>query len=72
MRDPERIREVTRALEECWRECPDIRFGQLMLNIYRMFCSPQTEMWDIEEKEWLIAINKFKEYSKKHYVHKKP
>jgi hypothetical protein len=32
MRDPARIPQILKALEEVWRSDPDLRFGQLVVN----------------------------------------
>lgn len=62
MRDPERIHIVTKAIEECWHDFPDMRFGQLIDNIYTYSGrKTRTEVWNMEEGEWLKAIRKFRE-----------
>lgn len=62
MRDIERIHVVTKAIEECWRDFPDMRFTQLMDNIFtyneRM---TRTVIWNMEEDKLLECIKKFRE-----------
>lgn len=36
MRDPKRIDEFLGLLEEAWKDAPDLRFGQLVYNIFSM------------------------------------
>lgn len=33
MRNPERINPIMAKLDAAWQQCPDLRFGQLVLNI---------------------------------------
>ena len=35
MRDKERIRPLLERLEKIWKEHPDLRLGQLILNVVR-------------------------------------
>ena len=35
MRDPNRIEEYINVIETIWKENPDLRFSQLVLNIFR-------------------------------------
>jgi hypothetical protein len=65
MRDPERIHAVTKAIEECWRDFPDMRFGQLMDNIFIYNNrKTRTEIWNMEESQLLECIRKFREEHK--------
>lgn len=34
MRDKERIKDILERLEKIWNEYPDLRLGQLILNVY--------------------------------------
>lgn len=34
MRDPKRIDDFCRRLAVCWHQVPDLRFGQLMVNMF--------------------------------------
>jgi len=71
MRNPDRIRFVTRALEDCWRQFPDLRFGQFIQDVYRHYGS-SVSMWEMGEDEWLAAIRKFSDDFNELYVLKKP
>jgi len=35
MRDPSRIDKVLAAVGDVWKQYPDLRLGQLLLNVYR-------------------------------------
>jgi uncharacterized protein YihD (DUF1040 family) len=59
MRDPNRISEVTTALNECWSKFPDLRFGQLVYNIHRTYGS--YDMFHVEDEVWLSWIKRFQE-----------
>lgn len=62
MRDPERIHVVTKAIEECWRDFPDMRLTQLMDNIFTYNGrKTRTEIWNMEENQLLECIRKFRE-----------
>lgn len=43
MRDPERIPMILAALERRWREQPDIRLGQLIVNLLRINTDTATD-----------------------------
>lgn len=40
-RDPDRIPEVLAALEARWREAPDQRLGQVLINLVRRELAPE-------------------------------
>ncbi|MCR4562305.1 MAG: DUF1040 family protein [Bacilli bacterium] len=35
MRDPNRIEKVLDEIKNIWQKCPDLRLGQLLLNVAR-------------------------------------
>ena len=35
MRNPDRIDEYLAVVEKAWKDCPDLRFSQLVLNVFR-------------------------------------
>lgn len=35
MRDPNRIEEYIKIIEAIWKENPDLRFSQLVLNVFK-------------------------------------
>ena len=54
MRDPKRIRKFCNDMAEIWEtQCPDWRFGQLLVNVI------DRDPWFLEEPDML---RKFKEY----------
>ena len=57
MRDVNRIDPFLEKLGEVWKENPDLRFGQLVMNIETG--SPSV-IWNKEEDEWLEALEKYK------------
>ena len=38
MRNKDRIRPFCERLAAAWERCPDLRFGQLILNVYASEC----------------------------------
>ena len=67
MRDPTRTRKILCEIHRVWKRCPDMRFGQLVDNLYTKFyndahiCRPKdffnTE--DDEFYEWLLRFGGF-------------
>jgi len=60
-RDPDRIPEVLAALEARWREVPDQRLGQILINLVRRELSPDStkeceRMFAIEDDTWLELL----------------
>ena len=47
MRDPERIDEFCGKLRAVWKAHPDLRFGQLVMNIYQL--SGNTSFFYLED-----------------------
>lgn len=52
-RDPDRIEPTLKAIEEVWRANPDMRFGQLVVNLTRQL--GQHDPWFPEEESWVRA-----------------
>lgn len=57
-RNPDRIPEVLAALETRWREVPDQRLGQLIVNVVRRELSPDpadeaSAVFSVEDDTWL-------------------
>jgi uncharacterized protein YihD (DUF1040 family) len=67
IRNPERIKEVTQALEECWSKFPDLRFGQLFVNIYQTYANGRDPFFP-EDDQWLEWINKYKDEYMSKYI----
>ncbi len=56
MTNGELKQEVLRTLSELVEYCPDIRFGQLIVNLSRIARGPTPEaVWDMEDDELLAA-----------------
>lgn len=61
-RDPERIPEILAALETRWREVPDQRFGQLLVNLVRRELGPDpvteaNSLFALEDRKLLEILN---------------
>lgn len=60
MRDPNRIYEFCNKLANIWvTECPDWRFGKLMINVLGKMQGEEKDPFFLEEDE---MIKYFKEY----------
>lgn len=58
MRDKKRIRAFCNRLAEAWEHCPDLRFGQFMMNVFgRMGKDP----FFPEDDEMIRCIERFVE-----------
>jgi uncharacterized protein YihD (DUF1040 family) len=51
MRDPKRIDEILNELREVWMANPDLRFGQLVVNVVKPK-EPTPEVFYIEDDEF--------------------
>lgn len=49
-----RISPVIRKLEEVWREHPDLRLGQLLIN-----CAGDKDLFNLEDDELMEAMERF-------------
>ena len=56
MRDVNRIDPFLQKLGEVWKKSPDLRFGQLVMNIKQADASV---IWNMEEEQWLEAMEEF-------------
>lgn len=56
MRDINRIDEFLKQLGEYWKQVPDWRFGQLIMNVYG---TSQIDPFFLEEKESLELFEKY-------------
>jgi len=79
MRNINRIPKILAAIKEVWLESPDMRLGQLLINIvsqkldsvksladdYGRKQQIELFMWNNEEDEWLELIKRFKEKYRK-------
>jgi hypothetical protein len=58
MRDKKRIRAFCNRLADAWEQCPDLRFGQFMMNVFgRMGKDP----FFPEDDEMIRCIEQFVE-----------
>lgn len=56
MTNSERKQEVLRVLSKLVEQCPDVRFGQLIVNLSCIARGPTPEaVWDMEDDELLAA-----------------
>lgn len=61
MRDPKRIDKMINLLRDVWHANPDMRLGQLMLNLTR---NSQLEddinrIWHAEDEEWVDLMQRY-------------
>jgi hypothetical protein len=65
MRDEARITAVMNYIESVWREHPDMRFGQLIINVIMLDEDCETSadldkiLWNIEEPEFMDLLDMF-------------
>ena len=57
MRDPKRIPEILKLLQECWENVPDWRFGQLIENVKRYIGS--ADLFYIEDDKFVQYLKEF-------------
>lgn len=58
MRDPARIPKILAALEAAWLEAPDMRLGQLLINV-----AGRTDLWHVEDDMMLDHLIEWRETS---------
>ena len=52
-------KEILHILEELSHRCPEVRFGQLIVNLSYLAKGPTNEAtWDVEDEELLAAARK--------------
>jgi hypothetical protein len=51
MKDPNRIKNILDKLKEIWERYPDLRFGQLIMNLFKDY-----ELFFMEDEELLKEI----------------
>jgi hypothetical protein len=68
MTNSELKRESLRALSELVEHCPDVRFGQLIVNLSCIARAPTPEaVWDMEDDELLAATKShLEDYERRH------
>jgi hypothetical protein len=61
--------EVLQALSELVELCPDVRFGQLIVNLSCIARGPAPEsVWDMEDDELLAAVKSHLEDQKRRHA----
>ena len=63
MRDEKRIQPFLKKFEEVWKQNPDLRFGQLV-DILQGENHPESELFYLEDEEFLEALERFTEKHK--------
>lgn len=58
MRDKTRIKRILKLIESNWNEYPDLRFGQLLINIG--IVDDSMRVWRNEDKELEEYLKSFK------------
>jgi len=53
-RDPKRIPRILKKLQELWEKYPDLRLGQLIMNID----GTNQDFWHVEDSEWEKKITR--------------
>lgn len=68
MTNSELKQDVLRALSELVEHCPDVRLGQLIVNLSCIARGPTPEgVWDMEDDELLAATRShIKDYERRH------
>ena len=60
-RSAERIAEMVALLEEIWTKCPDLRLGQLIVNL----SGDENKLFYMEDDEMLERMKAFRDYISK-------
>jgi len=58
MRDKKRIKRILNELERIWNASPDMRFGQLLINL--RIVDDSFRVWDMDDTTLEKALNKSK------------
>ena len=68
MTNTELKRDILRVLSELIEYCPDVRFGQLIVNLSCIARGPTPEaVWDMEDDELLAATKShLEDYERRH------
>ena len=56
MRNPKRIKKILNKIEEIWNQNPDMRFGQLLINIG--ISKDSQEDWNAEDDDLIRILEK--------------
>jgi hypothetical protein len=58
MREPERVSRILTLLEEKWIQAPDMRFGQLLINL--RLVADNNQVWNREDDETEQLLRDFR------------
>jgi hypothetical protein len=64
MRDPDRIENILECIRVVWRQDPDLRLGQLILNSIRAEAPPYPSLYYLEDDKLKEAISAYAAYQK--------
>lgn len=59
MRDPKRIPRVLKTLGEAWKKCPELRLGQLLVNLATISQISGPDIFYVEDENLEQVLNKF-------------
>jgi hypothetical protein len=54
MRDPKRIRKILKEIGDVWETYPDLRLGQMLLNVFN-----NSDIYHIEDEDLVKALKEF-------------
>lgn len=57
MRDPKRIKQLLNRIESIWKVYPDLRFSQLLMNVFSIEGNPQ--FYYLEDDEFIEVLTQF-------------
>jgi len=70
MRNPDRITKLTALFGKIWKDYPDLRFGQLYMNLMHKYCAERgwkpeddrfsTVVWMMEDADFEKFLENFK------------
>lgn len=60
MRDPKRIQEILEKVREVWEASPDMRLGQLLINV----SGQESNLWNLEDDVLLDDLVEWVDTSK--------
>jgi uncharacterized protein YihD (DUF1040 family) len=69
MRDPKRIKELLKQLETIWMKNPDLRFFQLLLNVFN--CDTGMFFYQLEDDKIIDQLKQYSYISKEYKQQKK-
>lgn len=58
MRDPKRIPIILKQLEDLWMKHPDLRLGQLILNVFSLHNGIDARVYNMEDEDFIREIKK--------------